>query len=410
MTTKKQSTTPDVGVGVDRGQLRIRITGRLWDDNKARYITLGLPDTTTNRLIANGYQIKLQQAINDNTLDPTLSTYIEWSKPKVVKYSSNLSHASLYSLWDMWCEYRQPLVAASTFKQKFRGSFMNSLKLIGDLPVTPATATYARQWLIDNRNKSDNVWLLSELEKGCEKLINDRILSGGNPFLGMSKALNTARNKVVDTRTVDEIINDLSQRTHYLPSERDAILNKFAEAYPHYWLFTYFRFFTGCRFEESTGIQWSDITSDCKVIVFRRTYSNVARESKVTKTGKIRRFNCNPQLTELLLAHRFATYHDDDTAIVFTNQGRTGNGKETSSGSYITLAYYKRLWNRINNDLLATGIIQVALSPKYSRHTLSNLASQSGIDPKILAKQLGHSTSVMNAFYRDKSIGGEVVI
>lgn len=410
MTTKKHSVSPDVGIGVDRGQLRLRITGRLWDDNKPRYITLSLPDTTANRLTAHQYQLRLQQAINDNTLDPTLNTYIEWGKPRVAKYSSNLSHASLYSLWDMWCEYRQPLVAASTYKQKFRGSFMNSLKAVGDLPITPATATYTRQWLIDNRNKGDNVWLLSELEKGCEKLINDRILSGGNPFLGMSKALNTARNKVIDNRTVDQIVNDLSQRTHYLPSERDAILDKFAIAYPHYWLFTYFRFFTGCRFEESTGIQWGDITSDCKVIVFRRTYSDVAKEAKATKTGKIRRFNCNPQLTDLLMAHRVANYHGDDTAIVFTNQGRTGNGRTTSAPTYISLAYYKTIWNRINNDLLAQDTIAVALSPKYTRHTLSNLAGQAGIDPKILAKQMGHSESVMNAFYRDKSIGGEVVI
>lgn len=405
------TTTPDVSVNVNNGSnLRLRITGRLWDDGKPRYIALRLTDTPANRLTANQRQLQLQQAINDNTFDNTLSTYIEWGKPKVVKYSSNISHASLYSLWDTWCEYRKPLVAASTYKQKFQGTFMNSLKAIGDLPITPATATYTRQWLIDNRNKDDNVWLLSELEKGCDKLINDRILSGGNPFLGMSKALNTTRNKVIDNRTVDEIISDLSQRTHYLSAERDAILNKFAEAYPHYWLFTYFRFFTGCRFEESTGIQWGDITADCKIIVFRRTYSDVAREVKATKTGKIRRFNCNPQLTDLLLSHRCATYHGDDTAIVFTNQGRTGNGRQVSANSYITLAYYKRLWNRINTDLLAQGIIEVALSPKYSRHTLSNLAGQAGIDPKILAKQMGHSESVMARFYLDKSVGGDTVI
>jgi integrase len=406
----KHNITPDVTIGVDKGNLRLRITGRLWENNKPRFIALKIHDSPQNRLAATQKQLQLQQAINDGSFDPTLGSYVDWGKPTTAKYCSNLEQVSLFALWDMWCEYRQPLVAVSTYKQKFRGSFLNSLRAIGCLPITPATATYTRQWLIDNRNKSDNVWLLSELEKGCERLINDRILIGGNPFLGMSKALNTARNKVLDNRTVDQIVGDLSRRSHYLPSERDAILSKFAEAYPHYWLFTYFRFFTGCRYEESTGIQWGDITSDCKVIVFRRTYSDVAKETKVTKTGKMRRFNCNDQLTQLLLAHRFATYHGDDSAIVFTNRGNTGNGKYKSAPTYITLAYYKRLWNRITTDLLAQGIIEVALSPKYTRHTLSNLASQAGIDPAILAKQMGHSESVMNAFYRDKSVGSDACI
>lgn len=399
----KHNVCPDVTIGTNHGsRLKLLISSRLYEDRRQRTISLRMADTPQNRIQAAQRQLELQQAINDGTFDPTLTKYQEWFSAKPARYRND-GVITLGVMWKNWCEYRKPLVAASTFIQKFQGTFTNSLTTVGsDLPINPDTATAVRSWLIDNRNKSDNVWLLSELEKAVDKLINDQVLSSGNPFYGMSKALGSTRNNIIDDRKVDDVIESLNKRIYFLPAERDEILRCFAVAYPHYWLFTYFRFFTGCRFEESTGIKWGDIKADCTAIVFRRTYSATARIEKVCKMGNARRFNCSPQLTDLLMQHRQGTYTNDD-ALVFTKLGRSGHGREVGqSDKHVSLAYYKRMWGNIIEDLYADGKIAVRLSPKHTRHTLSNLADLAGIDDQTLSQQMGHTVRVMQSHYRDK--------
>lgn len=398
-TKNELETCPDVKIGLNHGtNLRLVISGKLFEDKKQRYIPLRITDSPSNRLLAQQRQIEIQKELNDGTFDPTLTKYLQWFDRSL--YRSN-GVITLRDLWRDWCEYRKPLVAASTYKQKFCGTWLNSLKALDDtLPVTTTTANYAREWLIANRNKADNIWLLSELEKATNRLINNGTLTSGNPFLGMSKQLSTARNVVIDDRPIDAILGEMESRIYYFAKERDAILDAFLNAYPHYYPFTFFRFHTGCRFEESTGIQWGDITEDCNTIVFRRTYSEVAQVMKVTKMGGARRFNCSNILINMLLAHRERNYAGNDNAIVFPNMGGRGGHLERS---YISLKYYKKCWGKIIHHLYAEGIIGVELSPKHTRHTFVNLAHEKAVDTRVLTEQVGHSTKTQLKHYRDKT-------
>jgi integrase len=392
---------PNVSIGLNHGiNLRLVISGTLYEDGKKRFIPLRLTESPHNRILAAQRQLQIQSEINDGTFDPTLTKYLVWHESKPNLYRSDKT-VTIDTLWNGICSYRKPGLAPSTYIQKFQGTFTRSLTEIGmDKPITPTTARYTREWLIDNRNKSDNVWLLSELEKGVARLINEGILGCGNPFLGMGKALAGERNTQIDDRPIEDIVNEFQTRRYYTEAEMLAILKCFHDTYPHYWLFTYFRFYTGCRFEETTGLQWGDITHDCRTIVFRRTYSQVAKQTKTTKLGTARPFQCSEQLTQLLQAHRIRAHKGNDSDIVFKN----------SSGGYVALNYYRKMWSKIIQHLYGQGKIEVMLSPKFTRHTLSNLAGLAGVSESVLAQQMGHSPRIMNANYRDKTVDRSTVI
>jgi integrase len=390
----------DVTIGVNGGRLRLTISRHLYQDAKQRYIALRIDDTPDNRLSAQLRLVELQREINAGTFDPTLVKYQDWQAQDNARKYRGEKGISLGELWDYWCDYQQPLIAASTYNQKYKMTYARSIAAIGkDRLVCPATAKYTRDWLIKYRNKQDNICLLSCLERAADRLINDGKLKINNPFLEMSKRLATTKNTKIDNRDIDEIITASEQRNYFTIAERDAVLDVFLDAFPHYWLFTYFRFYTGCRFEESIGIEWQDISEDCKTIIFRRAYSESGKTIKVTKVGLSRRFNCPPKLTELLLEHRTANYRSGSQA-VFTNH----------SNKYIALAYYRRLWNRVVDHLIEEGKIGIKLSPKHTRHTLTNLAEQAGHDERDIARQMGHSPTTRNKHYRDRSMNDGVLV
>ena len=391
MRKKSLVTCPDVSVGLNNGNLRLLITGRLYEDKKQRFIALRSKDNDENRLAAQMRQIEIQTEINSGAYDPTLNKYRIWHQDKKPKYLK--ASMTIEQLWDYWCIYMKPSLAPSTYNQKFEGTYSRAITGVGaERIVAPGTAWHTRRWLLANLNHQDSYNLLAHLEHATAHAINDGRIQGNNPWLGMAKALRSKRENRIDKRNVHEAISALSQRNYYTASERDAILDIFAEAFPHYWLFTYFRFWTGCRFEESIGIEWQDITDDCSSILFRRSYSETGGCIKTTKMGKARRFNCPPHLQGLLLEHRKQSF-TSDTQIVFTN----------SYGTRVTIAAYKKPWNRIVKHLYEEGILGVCLSLKYTRHTLSNLAREAGVDERSVTQQMGHTARVRDEHYLDRS-------
>lgn len=102
-------------------------------------------------------------------------------------------------------------------------------------------------------------------------------------------------------------------------TERDAILQAFFEhlTYSHYYSFVKFLFMTGCRTGEAIALQWKHINPDCTLITFAESYNSSLKVRKTTKTGKARKFPCNPVLRDLLLSIRPGDHQPDD--LVFTS-------------------------------------------------------------------------------------------
>jgi integrase len=399
-TRKDNTACPDVTVVTNDRRLRLSISKLLYEDRKQRYISLLLDDNPNNRLAATLRQVELQGEINNGTFDPTLAKYQVWKEQSGKGTYRSDGGITLGELWEYWSRYQQPLLAPSTYNQKFLMTYKNAISAIGrDKLVCPSTAKYALEWLIANRNKHDNVILLGHLERATNQLISEGRIKSTNPFTGMSKKLFSSRNKIIDNRPVEEVLQSMNGRVGYTASERDEILNVFKEAFPHYWLFTYFRFYTGCRFEESIGIEWQDITEDCSKIVFRRTYSEVGKSVKVTKMGRARRFNCPPKLQLLLQDHRKKNCQSPN-APIFLSQ----------SGTRVALGYYKKIWNKTIDSLHDDGLIEVKLSPRHTRHTLSNLAEAQGIDVDDITKQMGHSPKVRDKHYKNRIQSSEVML
>lgn len=388
---------PDVRVSVNGTAYRLVISSRLYEDKRQRFVGLGIRCSDNNALLdAHTRQIQLQTEINNFEYDPTLQKYKDWKKVKI-RYSGE--KLTLGKLWDNYCDYKKPLLAESTYKQKYRRTFLYAIIDIGQqLPVTHDTAIYCRNWLLENRSKADTIYLLYELEKAVEMAIKTGKHIDRNSFFGLGEQVKKLKNREIDTRTTAEVLASINGKKAYTAIERDKILDYFLENSPKFYLFTYFRFFTGCRFGEAIELRWSDFTEDFSTVLFRRSYSEISKKVQTTKTGKERKFNLSAAVSEKMAeAWEGAVSSEDE--LVFTN----------TEGGRISNWQYRRYWKNAITALHKAGEISCKLSLNHTRHTLISIARQSN-SAEAVAAQLGHNVSTQNEHYLDNSNERESVL
>jgi integrase len=403
----KPSTIPqafgctDVTIAANPPSYRLIIGRHLWEDNKPRYVPLNIRiDSANARGRAQQRQLELQHEINVATFDRTLNRYKHWK--------TGLKHATskaltLGELWDSWCEYKKPLIASSTYKQKFRGTYLNCIYATGsELELNAQNAIRLRDWLIQNRNKQDRVNLVNELDNAVLRAINDGSHIGSNPFMGMGKTLKDARSKKIDNRNVDEIIEEASEAISYSIEEAKVIIRHFELNVPAYCHFVFFRFYTGMRLGESVELRWEDISSDFKKILIRRSYDKVTQTIKTTKTGKHRTFNLSDELRVKLFEYKksLPQYRQGNSNLIFTN----------SKGSRIDTRNFLKIWDRAMAILVADGSIGFRLPPKNSRHSFVTIARLGGADSASVANQVGHSVKTEDAHYLDRAASRDEIL
>jgi integrase len=384
----------DVKVARHGNSYRLSVSARLYEDGKQRRIGLGgVPVSEDGLLRAQAKQIELQREINNFEFDPTLCKYAHWAKPPRFGASERMN---LGDIWRYWCEYKKPLLSAGFYMQKYESFAWNAITAIGqDSPIDGSTAITLRNWLLENRNKKDSVFLLKELENAVSKALNNKLIGGINPFFGISKDIANIKTNHISTDNISSQNSD--NKKAFTPTERDKIINYFKEHYPDHYLFVYFRFFTGCRFGEAVELRWSDFSDDLKVVAFRRSYSFVSYTVKGTKTDKPRRFNLPDYLIEKLTENNSERIGTD---LVFRNKSK----------SRITNTAHSKRWNRAINNLFDSGEISVKLSLNHTRHTLISIARDNGNSREAVTAQLGHSGEIQDKHYRDNSDRDKILI
>lgn len=369
-----------VGVEVRRNKLRLWIPAKVLGD-KGRYISTPYGDTSDGWREARRLVLFIEDDLEAGTFDPTLERYRinRFSHLQVVKPALDLAQ-----LWEHYIEHRKPLVSETTFKLNYARVSSHIVKL----PYKSLErAVDVRDYLIQHNSPYTSKRILTQLNACCRWGVEAKHIKV-NPFEGMAEKV-----KVVQD---DEDINPFSQ------AERDAIIKGFEEhpIYKHYAPFVRFLFYTGCRTSEAVGLLWKHIDSDCRVITFSEAVVNVSSSKirKTTKTGKSRRFPCNPMMQEFLLSIRPENYSPD--TIVFPSL----SGGVINAHTFSALCWKGTTIRGMYQDGIVSKLVKEGVVERYrpvfnTRHTFITMALEAGISTPQVAKWVGNSPEIIMKHY-----------
>ncbi|MEH1796153.1 site-specific integrase [Nostoc sp.] len=321
---------------------------------------------------------------------------------------------SILEVWDMYCEYRKQGLRESNYESKWQGAYKNFLE--SAIEATKSQdAIKIRNWLIENRNSKDVKDLLSNLSKGYQSGMKNKLLSH-NPFEGMAEEITSkgARRKnqnEVDTEGDDDAFNELKA---YTWDEAQAILNFTKTIYPYWFNFLKFKFLTGVRTGEAVGLMWCDIEWNRERVLIRRTYDRETKKfyplknDKTYKGEEVRKFPMpkDGELWNLLKS----TPQRESNEIVF----KPRHGKIINSIGFFNVWKGRKATEStaptrgIIPSLIEQGKLTQYLPPYNTRHTfITHAVFDLGIDEKIVSKWCGHKVEVSNKHYQDVAIFAE---
>jgi len=380
-----------VGVQSNGGYLRLSLPRMLYE-GKQKFISLALPDTPENRKLAEVKAAVITADIIYERFDYTWAKYTRKGNLIGLPTPEQKPQLTVGRLWEMYCEYKRPQVAATTYIRKYEGMWKRPLEKFVDTEVTEIAALRVRSHLLETVCSETAKSLLAALDNACQWATRHKLLQE-NPFLGMAGEIKIVR------KTKHKSADEDDTYIAFTVEERDAIIEEFelVSNIKHWAPFVKFLFWTGCRPGEAIALKWKHIKSDCSAIVFCESYDCLTNITKDTKTHSSRIFRCGEKLQKLLLSVKPKNVNPE--GIVF----------KTQRNKRINWRGFSRLWgghpsNRVPSvikRLVEQGKIKQYLKPYATRHTFITLQLQAGINPKDIAKWCGNSPEVIEKYYAD---------
>lgn len=336
-----------------KGRLRIRFPRQLFDGEQKR-LSLGLPDTPSNRAAA---LVKCQEIELDIALDKfdkTLNKY---------KYShsnhQNKLNVPLIDIWDKYENHKLPFVSVTTVNKDFK-KIRNHILNFPYQNIDEAKKI--RNFIIANNSLQNARKIYLQINAACNWAVDEELIEY-NPFEKL-KIKQRQRNQL--------------ETNPFSKEERDMILDAFKGN--HYELFVRFLFLTGCRTSEAVGLCWKHIDPAltkikiCEVVVERKKIAT-------TKTGRTRYFPINTQLRELL--ENLTRGHDDDPVF------ESPKGQTIDAHNFLS-----RYWKPIVSRL------PIEYRTQYNtRHTFITHCLESDIPIAQIAKWVGNSPKTIWEHY-----------
>ena len=364
----------------DRLQLRFRFAG------KRHYLSLGLPDTSTNRKLAEMKAREIELDILSGHFDQTLQKYkpgtaLSVSTPDITPKVTPT--ASLAELWEKFVEYKRPQCSPNTMLYVY-GHFTKYLEKLPTHDLSKATEI--RDYALKTFPIESCKRFIVRLNACCDWAMKSGMISE-NPFRGMATEIKPPKSQ----RNSEE--EDIQPFT---TEERDTILRALAEnklcnkhsgfKHSYYRPYVEFLFLTGCRPSEAIALQWKHISKDFRTINFERALIETASGREIReglKTQERRRFPCNAKLQALLSLIRPENYAPE--SLIFPGYG----------GGYLdTKAFRKNIWKPV-----LKGLDIEYRKPYQTRHTFITLALENGLDAKDVARLVGNSPEVVYRHY-----------
>jgi integrase len=333
-------------------------------------------DGTIGKNACDAVASKVTGDLQTGNFDTTFEKYrmIVPGKPKT---STPKRFVTIHSLWALYCEFRQPQVAETTYKKQYE-VFTKGLK---DIPFSLLEdAPKVRDWLLAHKSVDATKRYLTQLN-ACVNWAIDSGLVESNPFAGMASKIRVTKS------TAEDDINP------FFAYERDEIIAAFQshKSFSHYYNFVRFLFFTGCRPSEAVALKWGN-TNNGSILFCETAISSSGKPilKKGLKTQASRRFPINAQLREIMEDQVFICMSDVDVVseqmLVFPSP----NGKIIDTHNFS-----QRAWKTV----LASLPTIECRSPYQTRHTFITLALEAGFDAKDVAKWCGNSAEMIYKHY-----------
>lgn len=367
-----------VAVGVDRGYLRLR-----WRVVGQRYtLALGLPDTRTNRAVAERKAKLIEQDIISERFDPTLERYrLNAGTVPVNGRNANGKNGfdeenklTVADLFGGYLEWKNKELEDKSSLLKYHACLKLLVEYFGDQSVdlSEEQTVEFRDWLAKVKRLAPvTIRERMSLVRGCWAWGIRRKLVQANPW-------SLTRIKVPPQQKVKPFTTD----------EVNRIIAGF-EAHPTYRYYTdfvVFLFAVGCRIGEAAGLRWRHLNNDCSEIWIGESY--VRGHNKPTKTGTARWFLLSPKLQAMLWERKrqaIATGKGKPNDLVFPAK----RGNEIDDKTF-------------NRNAWKTVLTQVNVpyrKPRSVRHSFVSRAIDQGLSPADVAEITGHSEQVLFKSY-----------
>jgi integrase len=397
-------------VAVDKGCLRLQfpsaISKKVWNV-KQKYLALGLPDTSRNRLIAEELVATVNRDIVFDNLDITLEKY----KPGTLKETLEQVKPKIPGLLELYTEFietvMKPKLDTVTFVRKHGGLFLKIVKScpsvdivinskeIFDTVKESTTPTLARSML-------DVLYNLMEWCKRRDILKRDTY----NPYRDYKQDVPGKSKKVKPKHIREQGLVEDDDYRGYSPEEAEHIIEAFlskGKVPGLYHSLALFLFLTGCRSNEAVGLEWGDINEDCSIITFCHTFCETTKEEKGLKTEKKgkskRKFPCGKRLQELLKKMREIQGNPNPKTKVFLNH----------KGKPIGWQNFYRCWAGHHNEhqdtdgvietLAKEGKVRYYLKPYSTRHSFITWQLAHGMTVADVAKFVGNTPEMILNHY-----------
>jgi len=376
---KASKGTVQVKSSNDRLQLVFTYAG------ERHYLSLGLPDSRTNRKVAEAKAKIIEADIAFDRFDESLDKYRPQSQAK--QTASIESDGALVELWEQFVEFKRPQCSPNTMVSTY-GTFTG---YVHRLPTHDLSrATDIRDYVLANIPLDAGKRFITRLSACCDWAIEASLITE-NPFSGMAIKIKKPKSVATDG------LNDINP---FSLQERDAIINAIEtdqfcptrSAYKHsqYAPLVKFLFATGCRPSEAAALQWQNISHDFKQISFSQAIimtETGRRIRKGLKTQEQRVFPCNPSLQKLLRSIK----PEDATpeTLVFPSP----KNKPIDINNF-----RNRTWSTVLKGL------KIEYRKLYqTRHTFITHALETGkLDAKDVARLVGNSPEVIYKHYAGK--------
>ncbi len=398
-------------VGLEKLNDRIRLNlPRQWFNGQQKRVSLGLSWTKENVTFAESLAKQMELDWLSGHFDLTLAKYLPSKKQQlnnVVDLPGKRAEMPLLELWDKWCEYRKGSLKATTYELNYCGLYRryidSAVSAVGNDAVT------IRNWLINNRNKSDVCKLLTQLSKAHILGIKQGYVSS-NPYedladeVKQSKAIN-ANKRDEDGNIIGATDSEDSDTRAFSLDEVKEIINAYetSSTVNHYSPLVKFLFWTGCRSGEATALKWKHIKQACTVVTFQDSYNSRLKSTGDIKTGGKRIFRINEggklhTLLKQLESERLEPENPNE--LVFKSRSK----------KQINWSSFADTWRggkagevkSIINNLIEQGKVKQYLKPYATRHTFITHQIDNGCLAHVIAAWVGNSADVIWRHYYEK--------
>lgn len=343
-----------------QGRLRL-----VWSHQCKRYfLTLGLPDTTINKLLATQTASTIEIDIVLGKFDESLDKYRNTSIKAVV------DTLTITQLFERFWKIKQKSVSARTF-DGYNSTVKYLALFFKDVPVTTITVGKAQEFvdwftrlgLSAPTMKSYLIRIRAIWDWAIEQHLMTK-----NPWTKLVSKVRIPSRPLPRPFTRDEMTQIIEAfKTH--------------KHYSHYADYVLFLFGTGVRTSEAIGLRWRDLSTDCNTVLLSEQLTR--GERKPTKTNRERSFVLPNSVTLMLLKRRPANPNTD--ALVFT---------APQGGAVDDHSFQRRAWTSVLNQL---GIPY--RKPYTTRSTAISLALEAGMSPVTVASIMGHDVSTLFSHY-----------